>query len=38
MTLARVELLKSFPESTKKTDVVLVVMAGVLCPTSSGVA
>ena len=27
MTFARVELLKSFPESTKKTDVVLVLRA-----------
>ena len=26
MTFARMELLKSFPESAKKTDVVLVVM------------
>ena len=37
MTFARVELLKFFPRSTKKTDVVLVLGPGALRPTSFGV-
>ena len=36
VTFARVELLKSFPESTKKTDVVLVVMAWGTLPNKLG--